>query len=126
VRFHVPIEGEQGEEAMRVLAMERPLKRTVKVKRKGAPSQLRYVVELSFCLDGREHQAEFSLTDRSAFLYPALLGREFLKDVAVVDPANAFLARSKCDHVEPAQLAGDIVELELHRDAAADSAEEAE
>lgn len=119
VRFHVPVADQRSgdeEAAVRVLALERPVKRVVLIKRKGATPQRRYVVELPFCLDGRSHQTEFSLTDRSAFLYPALLGRQFLKDIAVVDPAHAFLAKENCEHTPAEQLEESMLELETEDD----------
>lgn len=116
VRFHVPVENhrnaDQDEAALRVLVFERPIKRVVLVKRKGAASQQRYVVDLSFCLDGREYETEFSLTDRSAFQYPALLGRQILKDAALVDPANSFLAKETCAAKALEEFDDQTVELE--------------
>lgn len=118
VRFHVPVgnhrntgEGEGGNK-LRVLVFERPIERTVLIKRKGAASQRRYVVELSFCLNGQEHETEFSLTDRGAFLYPALLGRQVLKDVALVDPANEFLAKEPCASKSPEEFEDKLLEVE--------------
>jgi hypothetical protein len=115
VRFHVPLADQRRadeEGAQRVLVLERPVKRVVLVKRKGAPPQRRYVVELPFCLDGRHYETEFSLTDRTTFLYPALLGRNFLKDVAVVDPADSLLATEKCEYTPAEQLTENVLEYE--------------
>lgn len=129
VRFHVPIaEQRSGEEegSVRALVLERPVKRTVLVKRKGAPPQRRYVVELPFCLDGQSYATEFSLTDRTTFLYPALLGRRFLKDVAVVDPANSYLAKNECEYTPAKQLTENVLEFEADDNGADDSGEEGE
>ena len=129
VRFHVPVAGHRGtdeEAALRVLALERPVTRVVLVKRKGAPPQRRYVVELTFCLDGRRYETEFSLTDRGEFIYPALLGRRFLKDVAVVDPANSFLAGEACSCPPQEGLGQSVLELETEEDSAEDGPEEDE
>lgn len=89
VRFKVPLEE-------RTLELELPIERVVLIKRKGAPPARRYVVNLPLCLDGRSYEAEFSLADRSGFNYPVLLGRRFLRDVAIVDPADSFLATRRC------------------------------
>lgn len=117
VRFHVPVgkhrltKGADDDQQLQVLVLERPVKRTVLIKRKGAASQRRYVVELSFCLDGQEHETEFSLTDRSGFLYPALLGRKVLKGVALVDPAHDFLAKETCASTPLQELSGHLLDV---------------
>lgn len=117
VRFHVPVGDHQNtsgsESRSRVLVFERPVKRVVLIKRKGADSQQRYVVELPFCLDGQEYETEFSLTDRGAFLYPALLGRQIMKDVALVDPANSFLAKEECASTPLEEFDDKVLEVEV-------------
>ncbi len=75
----------------KVVTVEAPLARRALIKRHKHTSLERPVVELPFTLAGKEYTAEFTLTDRSKFLYPVLLGRRFLKHVAIVDPANTFL-----------------------------------
>lgn len=129
VRFHVPVaESRDGEEegTVRVLVLERPVKRKVLIKRKGAPPQRRYVVELPFCLDGHHYEAEFSLTDRTAFLYPALLGRRFLKDVAVVDPAHSLLAKNKCEYTPAMEITKNVLEFDPDSGNGAETAEAGE
>lgn len=74
------------------LVFELPVKRVVKIKRHKRKSMERYVVMMPVYIGGREYVAEFSLTDRRKFIYPVLLGRRFLKDVAIVDPGRTFLA----------------------------------
>ncbi len=93
VRFKVPLGTEEGE---RMVSLERPLTRRVRVKDHDDESDRRPVVELEFCFDGRSHRAQFSLVDRSRFIYPVLLGRRFLAGVAVVDPSRTFLTKSGC------------------------------
>lgn len=94
-----PSEGELEHEAV-ILEIERPVARTVLIKRKGAPSQKRYVVFMDFCIAGTIHTTQFSLTDRSKFSYPALLGRRFMRDDNIlVDSADAFLAERECEHM---------------------------
>lgn len=106
VRFRVPIDANRHGGA--ALTLERPIERVVLIKRKGAAPQRRYVVELPICIDGRRHETEFSLTDRENFLYPVLLGRRFLADVALVDSADSFLAKKKCPYTPPAELARSV------------------
>ena len=66
-------------------ALERPLKRMVQIKRHGGDSLERPVVSLKLELAGKRLNTEVSLTDRSSFEYPLLIGRNFLKDIYIVD-----------------------------------------
>ncbi|RLU00242.1 MAG: hypothetical protein D9N14_07050 [Ketobacter sp.] len=75
----------------KVITLEAPITRRALIKRHKHTSLERPVVALPFTLAGMEYTAEFTLTDRSKFLYPVLLGRRFLKHVAIVDPGNTFL-----------------------------------
>ncbi|MEQ9547669.1 MAG: RimK/LysX family protein [Marinobacter sp.] len=107
VSFQVPLadhrDQEKGENDTEVedviLEFERPVDRTVRIKRKGAPSQRRYVVRMEFCIAGSTHETEFSLADRGRFSYPALLGRRFLSDDNIlVASSESFMAEQKCEH----------------------------
>ncbi|MEZ4331559.1 MAG: RimK/LysX family protein [Myxococcota bacterium] len=71
--------------------------RKVYIKEHESRPDARPVVELDFCMDGRRHRAQFSLADRSAFLYSILLGRDFLAGSFVVDPDATFLTGASCD-----------------------------
>ncbi len=100
-----PTEGKLKHEDV-VLEFERPVKRTVLIKRKGAPSQRRYVVEMEFCIAGTIHKTEFSLTDRGKFSYPMLLGRRFMSDDNIlVDSSDSFLAKNECEYLTLEELA---------------------
>lgn len=74
------------------IEIERPVVRYIRI----IGEDRRPVVELSFCLDEARHTAQFSLTDRESLTYPMLLGRRFLADVAIVDPAKRYLTRADC------------------------------
>jgi hypothetical protein len=88
VRFIVDI-GEDGEkEGIRI---ERPLVRDVQIRRHEGKPDERPVVKLEFCLNGKNYEAEFSLVDRGKFNYPVLLGRRFLKKIALIDPRQTHL-----------------------------------
>jgi hypothetical protein len=52
---------------------------------------------LTVCKNGKDYEAEFNLVDRSKFNYPVLLGRSFLKDVALVDANATFLFKADDD-----------------------------
>lgn len=100
VRFKVPLDAHKEDYAGKppTLVYERPVKATVLIKRKNAHLQPRYVVEMAFCINGHVQEARFSLTDRSNFNYPVLLGRRFLGDVTLVDPRENFLAQRQCEY----------------------------
>src|SRR5690554_1996461 len=88
-----------------ILELERPVERTVLIKRKGAPSQRRYVVMMDFCIAGTNHQTQFSLTDRGNFSYPVLLGRRFMRDDNIlIDSADSFIANKECEYMSLEEL----------------------
>ena len=66
-------------------SLEKPVSRVAEIKRHGAEPQKRYVVKLHAVYAGFGSELEFSLTDRSAYTYPLLVGRNLLRGTAVVD-----------------------------------------
>ncbi|MBJ6136531.1 ATP-dependent zinc protease [Marinobacter litoralis] len=113
VRFKLPLgdhedqpsEGQLDHEDV-ILEFERPVHRTVLIKRKGAPSQRRYVVNMEFCISGKLHETQFSLTDRGRFSYPVLLGRRFMRDDNILtDSAQSFMATQECEYRTLEELA---------------------
>jgi len=76
--------------------MDRPVVRKTKIKTQDSQHERRGVISLDFCFDGRQQTAQFTLSDRSDYIYPVLLGRRFLKTVAVVDPDAEFLTLAAC------------------------------
>ncbi|MDR2213084.1 MAG: ATP-dependent zinc protease [Pseudomonadales bacterium] len=79
---------------------ERPLVGEVNIKLRGTERlDARPVVRLEFCLAGQIHNTLFTLTDRSNFNYPVLLGRDFLKYGIVVDSSATFTHRTRCPRV---------------------------
>lgn len=102
-----PAEGEFKHDDV-VIVLERPVRRTVLIKRKGAPSQRRYVVDLEFCIAGTMHTTQFSLTDRGKFSYPVLLGRRFMRDDTIlVDSSDGFIASKECEYSTLEELASE-------------------
>lgn len=65
--------------------MEAKLARTAVIKRHGAESQTRIVVKLKVKVGGKSMNTEFSLTDRSDFEFPVLVGRNILEAGFAVD-----------------------------------------
>lgn len=77
--------------------LERPVERVVNIKlRYTSIRDQRPVVRLEFCIAGLRHEGLFSLTERSDFLYPVLLGRQFLRDHILIDPSETFTHRTGC------------------------------
>lgn len=77
--------------------VERPVVRTANIKQHGKGSAQREVVTMVLCKNGRDYDTEFTLVDRSNFSYPVLLGRSFLKQVALVDASETFLFKAEHD-----------------------------
>ena len=68
------------------IEVEAPLVRHAHISQASAEEiDKRPVVKLAIQIGNFSEDAEFTLNDRTAMTYPVLLGREFLKDVAVVD-----------------------------------------
>lgn len=97
VRFSFDTSYDDDEDDRFDLAFERPLVREVVIKRHKKKNQVRPVVEMQICIAGQIHKGEFSLVDRSKFNYPVLLGRRLLADFAVIDPAETFLEKPRCN-----------------------------
>ncbi len=73
--------------------IELPIARFIRIKNKGeAESSRRPVVLLKVSIGPISQRLEMNLADRSNFDYPALIGRDFLKDVAIVDVSQKHIA----------------------------------
>ena len=94
VRFLLVLKGTDDETHR--LALEKPVERNIRVKDHDDPSSRRPIIELPVCFDGRLHSVNFSLADRSEFIYSVLIGRRFLNDIAVVDAGRTFLTKASC------------------------------
>ncbi|SEK23792.1 ATP-dependent zinc protease [Halomonas daqiaonensis] len=97
--------------------IEAPVERRVRViQASGADS--RPVISLLMTLGPLRERVQFTLTDRTHLDHPALLGRRFLMDIAIIDVAEQYLhERPEFPGGRPAEEAG--------TDEAADRAEEA-
>ncbi len=94
VRFDLVLANDKGEVLRREL--ESPRKRAVRIKNHDGHHDLRYVVELDICFNGRMQRSSFTLADRSEFNYPVLLGREFLNGRVIIDPEKKFITDMPC------------------------------
>lgn len=70
--------------------IEKKVIRTVLIKRHGTESQDRYVIKMRIILGNISQLIEVSLNDRDAYLYPVLIGRNFLRDNCIVDVSKKF------------------------------------
>lgn len=77
---------------------EAPVIRTVKIKQVSASdADKRPIIKMRIRIGDYEDDAEFTLTKRSNMLYPVLIGRSFLQDVAVVDVGQVFIHKRNKD-----------------------------
>jgi len=94
VRFTVPIEKKKERIELK---FELPVVDQSRVKQHHTRElDVRYVVALDFCIDGKVYTADFSLDNRQKFNYPVLLGREFLKHHFLVDASQTFVKKYNC------------------------------
>ncbi|MCX2801909.1 RimK/LysX family protein [Microbulbifer thermotolerans] len=83
VRFKlIPSDSAEGDAPVTI---ELPVKRYMRVARPGFESQRRPVVEMNLTIGDVTHMVEVNLTDRGNSDFLLLIGRNFLKDAAVVD-----------------------------------------
>lgn len=76
----------------------------VEIKNKGKHGGFtrRPVVVMDFCLGGKQVEARVNLADRSAFLYPLLIGRNVLKaGDYLIDPEVTFTHWPGCTYRRP-------------------------
>lgn len=70
----------------------RPVVRATTLKGNG---ERRYVITLRTAVGGIDQFTEFTLSDRSDQTYPVVLGRDFLRDQALIDVARRYTVRAK-------------------------------
>jgi hypothetical protein len=79
----------------KTIEIESPLIRTVEIKRHDTDAQKRPVVKLSIRIGDKTFKSDFSLTDRSQFEYPILIGRNLLSNRFIVDVNRRFTDEEK-------------------------------
>ena len=85
VRFNTRL----GEKSHQI---EAPLIKYTRIKQASSKeNQRRAVVQLSVSIGSLEGTSEFSLSNRDKMLYPVLIGRNFIQDVAVVDVSKKYI-----------------------------------
>lgn len=92
VRFNLAHTQNGDKDVEPVSSIEAPVVRWVKIRQASADgAERRPVVELRVRLGNLHEKAQFTLADRSQMEFPALLGREFFKDIAVVDVSQSYI-----------------------------------
>ena len=81
------------------LVLEKPRSHKANIKNNNGSYDKRYVVDLHICFNGRAQSTEFTLADRTDYIYDILLGRQFLKKNAIVDSNQVFLTVAKCNQL---------------------------
>jgi len=81
VKFIMPIDG--GKE----INVEAPFVKYMRIRQANGLED-RPIIRMTIRLGSLTEKADFSLTDRSNMDFPVLMGREFMKDVAIVDVAR--------------------------------------
>lgn len=81
-----------GQDGQKAEIVEAPVVRWVKVRQSTSElAERRPVIEAWVKLGQLHEKAQFTLADRSQMAYPVLLGREFFKDIALVDVGKQFV-----------------------------------
>ena len=78
-----------------VTEFTKPIVRNVLIKLHGAKNARRPVVKMTLAIGSIKKKVEVSLTDRSKFEFPVLIGRNFLYGDIRVDVSNKFLMLDK-------------------------------
>jgi hypothetical protein len=79
-----------------VFPIEARVVRISRIRQSSSPEPVsRYVVSLPIELGPINTETEFTLADRSHMEFPVLLGRTFLKDIAVVDVAQEYTQKKR-------------------------------
>ncbi len=81
VKFTMPVDGGKS------VNIEAPFVKYIRIRQANGLED-RPIIRLTIRIGAVTEKADFSLTDRSNMDFPVLMGREFIKDVAVVDVAR--------------------------------------
>ncbi|PSW07429.1 ATP-dependent zinc protease family protein [Photobacterium lipolyticum] len=90
VRFNLNHTSEVYEQKPEIV--EAPVLRWVKIRQSTSENAIRRpVIEAWVNLGPLHEKAQFALADRSQMVYPVLLGRDFFKDIALVDVGKRYV-----------------------------------
>ena len=115
VRFKLALDDDDAVvDSLRDKSIEAERVRTARI-RQASGTEERAVIELPVKMGSIEQTVEFTLTDRSRLTYPILLGRNFLRDIAVVDVSRQYtFDRPEYAGGAPAEDADDDESAEPH------------
>ncbi|MGL6259925.1 ATP-dependent zinc protease family protein [Vibrio sp. WXL103] len=94
VRFHIAdSKGQKIEDASsEPVKVEAPVARMAKIRQSSnADSERRYVIDLWVRLGDIHEKTQFTLANRSHMTHPVLLGRDFIRDIALVDVSKDYI-----------------------------------
>jgi hypothetical protein len=83
--------------------LERRITRYVRIVRHDGQHQRRPVVRIGLCMGSIYREEEMNLIDRTELNYQALVGRNHMAGVIVVDPAETFTQSPNCELPEEAE-----------------------
>ncbi|HDZ46784.1 hypothetical protein LCGC14_0121130 [marine sediment metagenome] len=108
VRFKLALnEDDVVVESQRDEWIEAPIERRVRILQ-ASGEESRPVISLLMTLGPISENVEFTLNDRTHLVYPVLLGRRFLMDIALIDVADTYLHdRPEFPGGEPADQAAE-------------------
>lgn len=78
-----------------IIPMELPVRDIIRIRRPGSTAAERPTVNMTISTGEITQQVEVSLTDRSNYDYPLLIGRNLMQDLAVVDVSQSYVAEQK-------------------------------
>ena len=78
---------------------ERKIERHAEIKGRSGPSVMRPVVRLGICLGNIYSDSEVNLAKRKNFIYPMLIGRNFLEGVFLVGSDKTHTSQPSCKEI---------------------------
>jgi len=84
------------EDENNTVRIERPITRHVRIVRHDGSFQRRPVVSIGLCIGPHYRNEEMSLIDRTQLNYQALVGRNHMRGIILVDSTETFLQRPRC------------------------------
>jgi hypothetical protein len=78
------------------ILIQRPVGRIARIKRHHGQIQERPVITLELCISGTRRAVDVNVVDRSGFDYQLLIGRSFLQNDFLVDPAATGKSNANC------------------------------
>ena len=88
--------------------LERKIIKDVKIRQKGGGVEHRPLVEVDLCIGDRSFKSTLSVSDRTGYTAPLLLGSEDLAKLGAVDAARQFTHEPSCKAADPNAQAADV------------------